>query len=127
MKLRTLINASVTVSAVLVVFVALALTRSMAEVREALSLSLGAEELVKGITELRFVATETIIYAEGRSQEQWRRRHESMLRFLASGSLSGLGQEAALDRIRVNHARLDTLYSRLTESANARSSEAVEI
>lgn len=73
-----------------------------------------AIDINKGASELRYLAFDTVIHNERRSQEQWQAKYEELTATLARIQLDP-AQQNLLEQLRREHANMGVLYPRLIQ------------
>jgi signal transduction histidine kinase/ActR/RegA family two-component response regulator/HAMP domain-containing protein len=118
-KLRTLIIVMAATCAVLLALLLAGLAINHQQSRHAVAKSLVSDSVQTGISELRFVMVETLLYADARSRLQWQRKHASLLAELDRQDFDAPRERALLQRMHLNHLSADTLYRLLTGNGEA--------
>ena len=86
---------------------------SAREVRSKTEQNSMAQETVRAVTSLRYLAMEMALYGEARAQKQWASRHASFQQSLARHAYSGAAERRLLAREKNNLLTLDRLFRRI--------------
>lgn len=125
MTLKKLRNISFAVSVTALLLIAVALLWTAREVEHALSINRTAEGIRDAIHELNYVAVDTILHYEERSQRQWRIKHRALSAMLAGLQL-GPEYQNLVEVTRKSLARTQTLYPELLVYHRAAKEKAID-
>jgi signal transduction histidine kinase len=116
MTLKTKLIASTLIEVFLVALLSSMLILSNAEFRRSTAKEVQAGEIVKAITEIRFVTFEHLLHHDQRSYEQWLSRHNSLKTLLDLGPHQNAEEKTFADMIAQSSAEVGEIFNRLSAS-----------
>ena len=116
MKIATKLHITTLFSVTLILVMVAVLFSATRQVKEELRRNELAGEIADGVSALRFLTLEYLVRRDERGQAQWKLKHASLNKLLASTEFSEAEEQAVLSRLRQNHERLQSLFSRIKES-----------
>lgn len=116
MRIRTQQILGATIAAAAIGAIAVTLVDSMQRTDQAILRSNFATSInADGISGLRLVTVEYLIYRNDRARQQWQQRHKSLARLLEQNVFTSPDERVIFDRIRQQHRDLDETFSDLLE------------
>src|SRR5664279_1576335 len=116
MQIRTQQYLGALVSALLIVLVGITLIHSIRVTDQAIERSDFANSInVKGVSGLRLVTVEYIIYRSESAKQQWQLRHDSFTRLLAQDVFEDPNERSILENIRQQNQYLHDAFSALVD------------
>ena len=116
MQIRTQQYLGALVSALLIALVGITLIHSIRVTDQAIQRSDFANSInAKGISGLRLVTVEYIIFRSERAKQQWKQRHDSFARLLAQDVFEGPNERTILDNIRQQNQSMQDAFSALVD------------
>jgi len=110
-------------SAVAVVAIGAVLLSATQHVRQELVKNEVAEEVLKGVTALRYLTLEYVLRHEERAHAQWRLKHASLSKLLTSTTeFTGKEEQEIIDGLRHTHESVSALFSLLVANYKYRES-----
>ena len=125
MKIRIQINLLMAVSLSLMTAAGVRLYFSNQEFAQHNKDAIAVKNLVREISDLRFILTETVLYRENRSRQSWARKMRSMDTSSLQYAYTLPAQNSLAAEIRKNKGTVEVLYARLIQMPNSAGAQAV--
>ena len=116
MKIATKLHITTLFSVTLILVMVAVLFSATRQVKEELRKDELSGQIADGVGALRYLTLEYLVRRDERVQAQWKLKHASLNKLLASTEFSEAEEQAVLSRLRQNHERLQSLFSRIKES-----------
>ena len=117
MKIRTQQHLVMAVSAAALALLALNFYALQREATDAIEFSQITNDMLSGVTELRFVTVEYILHQHGRPKEQWFRKHRSMTQLFTRGRQGDPAIRETVNALARQHENLKLIFTTLIEYA----------
>ena len=127
MKIATKLHITTLFSVTLILVMVAVLFSATRQVKEDLRKNELAGQIADGVGALRFLTLEYLVRRDERVQTQWKLKHTSLNKLLASTAFSEAEEQAMLSRLRQGHQRLESLFSGITQSYEKQSANQAKI
>jgi len=114
MRIRTRIQFIIVLSVVMVATVGLLLFLSIHAINEASRKAKIADEVEKGVIELKILTSEYLLHPGDRSLIQWRSRYDFVIRRLKGGYFRSPDEKTPVNEILKNLERIKTIFTKIT-------------
>jgi methyl-accepting chemotaxis protein len=127
MKIATKLHITTVISVTLILVMIAVLFSATRQVKEELRKNELAGQIADGVGALRYLTLEYLVRRNERVQAQWKLKHASLNKLLASTEFSETEERAVVSRLRQDHQRLESLFSGITRSDEKQSADQTKI
>jgi len=123
MKIATKLHITTVISVTLILVMITIIFSETRHVKEDLRKNELAGQIADGVSALRYLTLEYLVRRDERVQTQWKLKHASLNKLLASTELSETEEQSVLSKLRQDHQRLQNLFSGIAQSYEKQNAE----